>query len=109
VTVHKPKRSVHPIKKRWQTVPIGNRESVTIVNLRGLRGLWLHRRPFPSGPGLEDMEVMVGVRASERNASIPVCAQMFIYAFRHSKSGCWNPWLVERSRTERGEPSRVTH
>ena len=109
VTVHKPKRSVHPIKKRWQTVPIGNHQSDTIVNLRGLRALRLHGCPFPSGPDIEDAEVLGGVRASERNTSILVYPQLLICTFKRLKLDCWDPRLVKRSRTGRGEPSWVAH
>ena len=69
-------------------MPIGNGESDTIVNLRGLRALWLHGCPFPSGPDIEDTEVLAGVQASEHNANVSVYAQMFIYVLKHLKPDC---------------------
>ena len=89
-------------------MPIANQESDTIVNLRGLRALWLHGCPFPSGPEVEDTEVLASVRTSELNASIPVHTQLFVYAFEHLKLDCRNPRFAARSRTGRGESSRTT-
>jgi len=66
-------------------VPIGNRESVTIVNLRGPRALWPHGCPFPSGPAIEHTEVLARVGTSEPNVSIPVDTRLLIYVFKHLK------------------------
>lgn len=53
-------------------MPIANRESDAIANLRGLRALWVDGSPFPSGPVVDDAEASARVLRSKPYTSIPV-------------------------------------